>query len=145
MLQGESVNYMNLMQPEEGIVFLKILSILGQCDNNFDETEKEFITDLSRMMGLDDAKTNEILSCNDEEGVIKAASTIKNRAVALKIIKEACFLANSDDDLSEKEVVFIGKVAQAMGIELEKVEQISQWVIDCLVLQEQGKIIMEEN
>ena len=60
------------------------------------------------------------------------------------MIKEACLLANSDGDLSEKEIVFIGKIGQTMGVELEKIEQISQWVVDRIIWLEEGKIIFEQ-
>ena len=60
------------------------------------------------------------------------------------MIKEACLLANSDGDVSEKEIVFIGKIGQTMGVELEKIEQISQWVVDRIIWLEEGKIIFEQ-
>ena len=63
---------------------------------------------------------------------------------ALELIKEMCLLGHADDDLSDEEVLFIGEVGQAMGIELEKIEQISNWVIDYLIWNDQGKIIFEK-
>ena len=39
----------------------------------------------------------------------------------------------------------IGKIGLAMGIELEKIEQISNWIIDHVIWLEQAKIIFEEN
>ncbi len=140
----QSGNYITQMSVAEKITFLKILSVLSQSDNNFDQAEKDFITELAVAMDVDDSLIDEIFSTTDKQEVIKAAAEIKNRHTALNIIKEACLLANSDNDLSEAEIVFIGDIAQAMGIELEKVERISQWVIDCLILQEQRKIIFEE-
>ena len=55
-----------------------------------------------------------------------------------------CMLANSDGDLNNREVLLIGRVGQAMGLSLDKIEQISQWVIDRIVWLEEGKVIFEE-
>lgn len=55
-----------------------------------------------------------------------------------------CLLANTDSDLSDNETLLIGRVGQAMGVELEKIQQISQWVIDRIIWLEEGKIIFEK-
>ena len=89
-------------------------------------------------------KVDEVFQDVSEQSLIEDASCIKNRKVALQLIKEACLLANSDGDLSEKEIVFIGKIGQTMGVELEKIEQISQWVVDRIIWLEEGKIIFEQ-
>ena len=90
------------------------------------------------------SKFDVILASLSDDELVKEAAKIKNRQAALQLIKEACLLANSDGDLSEREVVLIGRIGQAMGIELEKIEQISQWVIDRIVWLEQGKMIFEQ-
>ena len=50
----------------------------------------------------------------------------------------------ADDELSDEETALIGKVGMAMGIDLDKIEQISNWVIDRLIWLEEAKIIFEE-
>lgn len=144
MANNKPVNYLTQMSNHDKIIFLKILTTLAQSDNRFDDSEKEYITDLAVAMNIDETSINEIFNSTDKNTVIKEAASIKDRSVALNILKEACILANSDSDLSEREVIFIGQVGQAMGIELEKIEQISQWVIDFIILGEQRKIIFEE-
>ena len=59
--------------------------------------------------------------------------------------ERALEVTHSDGNLSNEEMLFIGQVGQAMGIELEKIAQISQWIIDYLVWIENSKIIFEEN
>jgi hypothetical protein len=68
---------------------------------------------------------------------------IDNRAAALQLIKDLCFLGHADDNLSPEEVLFIGHAGLSMGIEIEKIEQISDWVVDRIIWQERGKLIME--
>lgn len=137
------INYISEMSEEEKIVFIKVLVALARSDGHFDEDEQSFIKDMSVIFGISTDKTDLVLKQTSEEELIKSASIIKNRQAALQLIKEACLLANSDGDLSDHEIMFIGKIGQAMGVELEKIEQISQWVIDRIVWLEEGKLIFE--
>ena len=57
------------------------------------------------------------------------------------LIKEMCMLAHADDELSDSETLLIGKVGEAMGVSLEKIQQISNWVIDRIIWLERGKLI----
>lgn len=139
-----SINYIAQMSDEEKIVFLRVLVALAKIDDNFDNDERNFIKDLAIIFGIGKAKTEEVLAPLSDEELIREASKIKNRQAALQLVKEACLLANSDGDLSEREIILIGKIGQAMGVELEKIEQISQWVIDRIVWLEQGKVIFEQ-
>lgn len=138
------MSYISDMTEEEKITFLKVLVAMSRSDNNFDDEEKAFIQDIAIAFGVKKDKTEEILAPTSDEELIKSVSQIKNRQIALNLIKEACLLANSDGDLSDHEIILIGKIGQAMGVELEKIEQISQWIIDRIVWLEQGKIIFEQ-
>lgn len=86
----------------------------------------------------------EIINVNSDDEIVAGVKKIKNRKLALELIKEMCLLANADSDLSDNETLLIGRVGQAMGVELEKIQQISQWVIDRIIWLEEGKIIFEK-
>ena len=60
------------------------------------------------------------------------------------MIREMCILSHVDNYLSDSETLFIGQVGLALGIELEKIEQISNWIIDRIIWLEQAKLIFEE-
>lgn len=131
------------MKEEDKITFLKALSILAKSDHSFDEDQKEMIYHTAMLFGIPDNKIPDILQEDSRSKILQEVSRITDRRIAMALIREACFLANSDRDLTKEEVIFIGQLGEAMGIELEKIEQISQWVIDHLILQEQKKIIFE--
>ncbi len=137
-------NYIVQMTEEEKITFLKILVTLAKSDGNFNDEEKAFVKETAIMFGLNKSHINEILAPTTVNELIQQSSKISNRQAALHLIKEACLLANSDGDLSKEEVFLIGQIGQAMNIELEKIEEISQWVIDRIVWLERGKIIFEQ-
>jgi len=125
------------------IAFLRAFSKMACVDGNFDECEKEFIQNAGIHLGISREKVNDILSHVDKKEILKDVATITNRRAALELIKELCILAHADEKLTDEEVLFIGQVGEAMGIEPEKIEQISNWVIDRLIWLNQGKIIFE--
>ncbi len=137
-------NYISQLSEEERIIFVQTLACLARCDGNFEDEEKAFIKDLAIAFGITRANAERVLQKLSDEELVQEVSKIKNRQAALQLIKECCLLANSDGDLSEREVLLIGKLGQAMGIELEKIEQISQWVIDRIIWLEEGKLIFEQ-
>lgn len=138
------MNYISELNEDQKITFLKVLVAIARSDNNIDDEEKSFIKDTAIVFGISKDRTNDIMAPTTEDELIKEASAITNRQAALHLIKEACMLANSDGDLSDEEIIFIGKIGQAMGVEFEKIEQISKWVIDRIIWLENGKIIFEQ-
>ena len=137
-------NYISQLSEDEKIIFLQALTRLARCDKNFEDEEKSFIKDLAIVFGISKDKSDIVLQKLSDDELLQKVACIKNRQAALQLIKECCLLANSDGELSEREVLLIGKMGQAMGVELEKVEQISQWVVDRIIWLEEGKIIFEQ-
>ena len=81
---------------------------------------------------------------SEQKELLEKVKLIDNRQAALMLIKEMCMLAHADDELSDSETLLIGKVGEAMGVSLEKIQQISNWVIDRIIWLERGKLIFEE-
>ena len=132
------------MDEESRIAYLKAFTRLACADGSFDENEKRFIKNLARTYHVSEDRIAEIFSCAEDDAIIEDLKKIKSRRVALELIKELCILAHADDVLTDEETLFIGRVGQAMGVELDKIEQISNWVIDKIILAEEAKIIFEE-
>jgi len=139
-----SRNFIHKMTKEEKIAFLKAFTCLANSDGHFDKEEKEFIGEIAYLYGLDKKARDEIMKENDAEEVIREVSKIKNRRAELELIKEMCMLAHANGVFSDEETLFIGRVGKAMGVEPEKVAQISRWVIDRLIWLEEAKLIFEE-
>ena len=133
------MGYLASMSEDERVVFLKILAKLAKSDSEFDDEEKLFIREMALVLGVSENRFEEINSKMSDDDIVEAAKLIKDRKKAMALVKEMCLLANSDGDLSDKEVLLIGRIGQAMGLELEKIEQISQWVVDRIVWLEEGK------
>lgn len=136
-------SYLDKATPEEKKIFFQVLVCLSGIDGKTDDEEIEYITTAARAQNITDFQ--EICDFKDDKEVIENAKIIKNRSLALELIREMCMLAHVDNILSDKETLFIGKIGLALGIEIEKVEQISNWIIDRIIWLEQAKIIFEED
>lgn len=139
-----NMEYLSKLNEEQRIAFMKALARLANADGRLDEDEKQFIKQVAVIYGVPSKRVEEILQIDNDDEIVEAVKIIDSRRAALELIKEMCVLAHADNELSESETLLIGKVGQAMGVELEKIEQISQWVIDRVIWLEEAKLIFEE-
>ena len=140
----QDMEVLSKLTEDQKVAFMKAFSRLAGADGHLDEDELAFIRSMARVYGISDKRVDEILKIDSDEEVVNAVKVIDNRRAALELIKEMCVLAHADDELRDQETLLIGRVGQAMGVELEKIEQISNWIIDRIIWLEQAKIIFEE-
>ncbi|MBQ8481755.1 MAG: hypothetical protein IJ532_04410 [Alphaproteobacteria bacterium] len=135
-------SYLGKATSEEKNIFFKILVHLSASDGHTDEAEVKFIKEAAEIHGV--KNIDDLFIENNEDELLQEVKIIKNRHLALELIKEMCMLSHVDNLLSDEETLFIGKVGIALGIEMEKIEQISNWIIDRIIWLEQAKYIFEE-
>lgn len=138
----ENKNYLDNLTVKEKSILLAVLCTLAKIDNHLHSTEKSFLNDLAKELGLDFSPR--YFSLSDKE-CIKYVSQIKNRRLAMEIIKYMLILAYTDEDFSDLEGTFIGQIAEALDLEASKVAEISSWIIDRIIWLEQEALIFEEN
>ena len=134
-------SYLNSASAEEKVVFFNVLLHLADADGFTDKNEITFIKEAALAQGIE---VESLKDFDDEAKILKEVKIIKNRHLAMELIREMCMLSHVDNILSDEETLFIGKVGIALGIEMEKIEQISNWVIDHIFWLEQAKVIFEE-
>ena len=139
-----NMNILSKLNDNQRIAFMRALASLANADGKLDKEEIEFIQDVAVIYGVPQNRVQEILQVGNVDDVVDSVKVIDNRRAALELIKEMCILAHADNELSEEDVLLIGRVGQARGVELEKIEQISQWVIDRVIWLEEAKLIFEE-
>lgn len=140
----QNMEYMTNLNEDQRIAFMKALARLAKADGKLDGSEKKFILEVAKIYGVSEQRVEEILAFENDDDVVESVRIINNRKVALELIKEMCILAHADNVLSDRETLLIGKVGEAMNVEVEKIEQISQWVIERIIWLEEAKIIFEE-
>lgn len=135
-------SYLPSATPEQKKIFFQVLVCLSGVDGHTDDEEIDYITKAAQAHNVTDFE--EICDFTDADEVIANVKVINNRALALELLREMCTLAHVDSVLSDEETLFIGKIGLAMGIEIDKIEQISQWIVEHIIWREQAKLIFEE-
>ena len=132
------------LDEKQKLAFMRAFVYLARADGAFDEDEKLFIADLSKLYGLKKKSLPEIMKPRTDKEIVKEVKVIKDKRAKLELIKEMCMLAHIDSNFSEIEIRLIGSVGKAMGVKLEKIEQISNWIIDRIIWLEEEKLIFEK-
>lgn len=126
---------------EEKEAFLTILCTLANLDGGISPEEIKLIEAIAQKMDI----TLEQRFFNvAPELCFKIARSITTRRLSLELIKYMLALAYTDKNFSDSEGVFIGKMSAVLGIESEKVSEISTWVIDRIIWLEQAVVIFED-
>lgn len=138
----KTLSKLETLTDDQKVVFLKTLLFLSQQDGEVDNNEIVFIKKMAGRYRVENVQN--VFAHTTEDQLMAELKVLTSRHAALDLIKELFLLGHSNMDLKVEEILFINRVANALDISPEKVEQISRFVIDMLILQEQGKIIFEE-
>ena len=126
------------------IAFLAAIAYLARVDGDFDQDEKEFFVDLAKLYMLSKDAAKEAIRVRSEEQVLDLVKQIEDPGLALVLIREMFYLGYEDGDLSDPEILFISKVGLTLNIPIEKMEQISSWVIRGIEWEEEGADIFSD-
>lgn len=126
------------------IAFLAAIAYLARVDGDFDQDEKEFFVDLAKLYMLSKDAAKEAIRVRSEEQVLELVKQIEDPGLALVLIREMFYLGYEDGDLSDPEILFISKVGLTLNIPIEKMEQISSWVIRGIDWEEEGADIFSD-
>jgi archaellum component FlaC len=69
---------------------------------------------------------------------------IEDRSKALMLIKDLCMVANNDMNLADDEIDYILDIAEAMGIDAERVKEINAVVNEYLEVSQKACILLEQ-
>ena len=134
---------MDMLTEEQKIVFLKTLLYISKIDGEVAQGEAKFIKKMANKYKIENL--SKIFEPASEQKILSELKILRQRRVAMELIKEMFRLGHTDYELGDEEILFIGRVAAVTGIEIKKVEQISTWIIDYVIWKEQEKIIFEED
>lgn len=136
-------DYIATLTADEKRVFVECFCGMVYSDNNVAKEEIEFLKNIGKLYGISEQEIVAILKGMNRDEVINKVSILKDRVKALQLIKELCYLANSDTGLDDREIDFIIDVAEKVNVDSEKLKQINKWVLDKIVLEKTGEIILE--
>lgn len=137
--------YIENLTYNEKLAFVKIFCKMIKADGSVDSDEIAFLKKIASRYGIDNNTVVSIIKNNSQIDPLKEARAITNRTNALELVKELCVLANINDDLHDAELDMIIDIAHLLNIEDDKVILINRWVLDSMILNRTGRIIMEKN
>ena len=140
---NQEYEYIATLSPEEKKIFVESFCCMVCSDKKVAKEEIDFLKNIGKMYEIPEKDIVAIMKNLNREEVLAKVSTITERKKALQLIKELCYLANSDSGLDDEEIDFIIDMAECLNIENEKIEQVNKWVLDKIVLLKTGDIILE--
>ena len=138
------VDYIENLDKEQKIAFLSVLAHIAHSDGHFDEKERNFIQTIAYSYGISEDVQKEIVRDHTKDEIIKIAASITDRKGKLNLMREIFSISYADGDMSDEEIVAASIIGEAMGLEMEKLQEISLWVIEGIEWQERGLLIFEE-
>lgn len=138
-----SFEYVKSLTSQEKVLFIRmIIALIGE-DDEVDVKERNFIKEISRQYKISKSEFDLVqIRCSGEE-LINEAADILDRNKSLFLIKELLTVANTDNDLDDREIDFIIQLSTALNIEDEKIMEINQLVLDQINLLERYHVVME--
>lgn len=138
-----SFEYVKSLTSQEKVLFIRmIIALIGE-DDEVDVKERNFIKEISRQYKISKSEFDLVqIRCSGEK-LINEAADILDRNKSLFLIKELLTVANTDNNLDDREIDFIIQLSTALNIEDEKIMEINQLVLDQINLLERYHVVME--
>jgi len=135
-------DYIATLTDNEKRVFVESFCCLVYADGNVAKEEIDFLKNIGKMYGITEQEIVSILKNMKKDEVLEKTATISDHVKAMQLIKELCYLANSDTGLDDNEIDFIIDVAEKVGVNSDDLKKINKWVLDKIVLQKTWEIIL---
>jgi hypothetical protein len=128
------------LQSKEKFSFLQLAHYLARIDNKYGPREEEIILEYCTEMGIEnlDAFDNENFSL---EGILKDFKSEQSKRI---VILELMILIHIDHTFHLNEQMLMEKISDSFGINLEDLNDYSQWGKSVAMLYEVAKIFINE-
>lgn len=128
------------LQSKEKFSFLQLAHYLARIDNSYGPREEEIILEYCIEMGIENLDSFDSVSFS-LDGILK---DFKSEASKRIVILELMILIHIDHTFHLNEQKIMQKISDSFGIELEDVNDYSQWGKSVAMLYEVGKIFINE-
>lgn len=128
------------LESKEKFSFLQLAHYLARIDNKYGPREEEIILEYCTEMGIEnlDAFDSENFSL---EGILKDFKSESSKKI---VILELMILIHIDHTFHLNEQMLMAKISDSFGINLEDVNDYSQWGKSVAMLYEVAKIFINE-
>ena len=128
----------------ERFIFMKIICGVVAVDRKVSREELMYLREMALKYEVSGDKLATMIKTADTPMLIKQARMIVDRTKALALVKDMCMVANLDTELADAEIDYILDVAEAMGIEAQRVQDINAVVNEYLAVSQKAAILLEQ-
>lgn len=137
-------NFINTLDETERFIFLKVICGMVACDKQVAKEELVYLKELALKFETKGSNLINMIKSADKKSLIKQARMIEDRSKALMLVKDLCMVANNDLNLSDDEIDYILDIADAMGIDAQRVKEINAVVNEYLEVSQKACILLEQ-
>lgn len=128
------------LQSKEKFSFLQLAHYLARIDNKFGQREEEIILEYCTEMGIENLDSFDMEKFSLED-ILK---DFKSEASKRIVILELMILIHIDHNFNINEQILMERISASFGIDIEDVNDYSQWGKSVAMLYEVAKIFINE-
>lgn len=128
------------LQSKEKFSFLQLAHYLARIDNKFGQREEEIILEYCTEMGIENLDSFDMEKFSLED-ILK---DFKSEASKRIVILELMILIHIDHNFNINEQILMEKISASFGIDIDDVNDYSQWGKSVAMLYEVAKIFINE-
>ncbi len=137
-------NFIDTLSQGERFIFLKIICGTVAANRQVSRAELLYLKEMALKYEVSGESLANMIKSADRKTLIMQARMITDRAKALMLIKDMCMVSNIDNSLEDSEIDYILDIAEAMGIEPDRVKDINNVVNEYLAVSQKACILLEQ-
>ena len=98
--------YISALSTEEKQIFVECFCCMICSDKNVVKEEIEFLKKIGKMYGIAEKDIVLVMKSLNKEQILEKVTSLTTRSKSLHLIKELCYLANTDSGLDDSEIDF---------------------------------------
>ena len=129
------------LQAKEKFSFLQLAHYLARVENKYGQKEEEIILEYCAEMGIENLDSFDF----DNFSLDKILNDFKSETSKKIVILELMILIHIDHTFNLNEKKLIQRISESFGIDIDDVNDYSQWGKSVAMLYEVAKIFINEN
>ena len=128
------------LESKEKFSFLQLAHYLARIDNKFGEREIEIILEYCADMGIENLDSFDMENFN-LDNILKDFKSERSKRI---VVLELMILIHIDHSFNINEQILMEKISNSFGINIEDVNDYSQWGKSVAMLYEVAKVFINE-
>lgn len=128
------------LESKEKFSFLQLAHYLARIDNKFGEREIEIILDYCTEMGIENLDSFDMENFN-LDNILKDFKSERSKRI---VVLELMILIHIDHSFNINEQILMEKISNSFGLNIEDVNDYSQWGKSVAMLYEVAKVFINE-